>query len=163
MNQENNFISAPYFPIVSATRIYNVSPSVAFNAWADPELLERWFGPPDYRADILTHDFRAGGNWRFRMIGPKGERSHHFGTFLEIDPPRRLIFTWASEEQVEGWRDEKGAPTRVTIEFKPHTEGVEVHITHEKLQSKDARDALNGGWAGSLHSLAVLFDGQQSG
>ncbi|MCG8491379.1 MAG: SRPBCC domain-containing protein, partial [Sneathiellales bacterium] len=85
---------------VYASRLYNASPQRAFKAWTDPDLLKKWFGPPDFRAEILTHDFCIGGMWRFQMIGPLGECSHHFGTFLEIDPPHRLVFTWASEEQV---------------------------------------------------------------
>ncbi|MCG8491320.1 MAG: SRPBCC domain-containing protein, partial [Sneathiellales bacterium] len=142
--------------------LYNASPERAFKAWTDPDLLKKWFGPPDYRAEILTHDFCVGGMWRFRMIGPLEECSHHFGTFLEIDPPHRLVFTWASEEQVHGWRGETGAPTRVTVEFKPRQEGVEVCITHEKLQSTEARRALTGGWTGALESLAVHFEQGQT-
>ncbi|WP_193369637.1 SRPBCC family protein [Pelagibius marinus] len=152
--------AAALFPhTVQAARVYSVSPETAFNAWTDPALLERWFGPPDYRAEILTHDLYVGGAWRFRMIGANGDCSHHFGTFLEIDPPRRLVFTWASEELVEGWRDETGAPTRVTVEFFPRNGGVEVCVSHEQLQSAEARRALTGGWAGGLESLAVLLEG----
>ncbi len=159
MSPKNKDTVALIPQIVRAVRVYRVTPETAFNAWTDPALLERWFGPPDYRAEILTHDLCVGGAWRFRMIGPEGDCSHHFGTFLVIDPPRRLVFTWASEELVEGWRDETGAPTRVSVEFKPRNDGVEVCVTHEQLQSAEARRALTGGWAGGLESLAVLLKG----
>jgi uncharacterized protein YndB with AHSA1/START domain len=87
------------------------------------------------------------------MISADGAVAHHFGKFIEISPSRRLVFTWASEEQVEGWRDEDGQPTRVAVDFTPRADGVEICVTHEHLQSEDARRSLSGGWDGSLESL----------
>lgn len=144
---------------VSVSRFYQASPEAAFDAWTIPASLEKWFGPPGYRAKVLSHDFHPGGVWRFLMVAADGQGFHHFGTFLEIDRPRRLAFTWASEEQVEGWRDEHGAPTRVTVEFEPHAGGVEVRITHERLQSESAREALTHGWRGSLEQLSSALIG----
>jgi uncharacterized protein YndB with AHSA1/START domain len=138
---------------VKVRRTYNASVAAAFDAWTNPEALEKWFGPTGYRAEVLSHDLRVGGGWRFLMVAPDGEAFHHFGTFVEISPPHRLAFTWASEEQVEGWRDENGDPTLVTVDFGPRADGVEVRITHERLQSDTARGALTGGWAGGLEAL----------
>ena len=73
-----------------------------------------------------------------------------------------MIFTWASEEQVEGWRDENGDPTLVTVEFRSHTDGVEVTITHERLQSDEARHALTSGWGGSLEAFSDFLEATES-
>ncbi|MCR9136525.1 MAG: SRPBCC domain-containing protein [Alphaproteobacteria bacterium] len=142
---------------VSVSRFYPSSPETTFDAWINPASIEKWFGPPGYQAKVLSHDCRKGGVWRFMMVADNGESFHHFGTFLDIDPPRRLVFSWASEEQVAGWRDASGNPTRVTVEFEPRDGGVEVRITHENLQTDAARKALTGGWRGSLERLAVCF------
>lgn len=147
---------------VSVSRFYETSPGAAFDAWTNPASLEKWFGPPGYRAKVLSHDLRTGGVWRFLMVAANGEGFHHFGTFLEVDPPHRLVFTWASEEQVVGWRDEHGDPTRVTVDFEPRADGVEVRITHERLQSEAAREALTGGWGGSLEALAGYLKDRSS-
>ena len=143
---------------VRVSRSYKTSIEAAFDAWTKPASLEKWFGPPGFRAHVLTHELRVGGDWRFLMKGAEGEGFHHFGTFVEISPPHRLAFTWASEEQVEGWRDENGDPTLVTVEFRPHIIGVEVSITHERLQSDEARRALTGGWGGSLEALTEFLE-----
>lgn len=142
---------------VSVSRFSRTTPEAAFDAWIDPASLEKWFGPPCYKAKVLSHDCRPGGFWRFLMMAADGEGFHHFGTYLEIDRPRRLAFSWASEEQVVGWRDEFGNPTRVTIDFEPRDGGVEVRITHEDLQTQAARKALTGGWSGGLERLADCF------
>ena len=131
---------------VIARRSYRASPEAVFDAWINPKSLAKWFGPPGYHAKILTHDLRVGGSWRFLMQDESGEGHHHFGTFVEIHPPERLAFTWASEEQVEGWRDERGNPTLVTVEISAGATGTEVIVTHENLISDLARRALTGGW-----------------
>ncbi len=147
---------------ISVSRFYKTSIQAAFDAWTKPTSLEKWFGPPGFRAEILTHDLRIGGDWRFLMMGSEGKGFHHFGTYVEISPPRKLAFTWASEEQVEGWRDENGDPTLVTVEFEQQADGVLVTVTHQQLQSDEARRALTGGWGGSLEALADFLETMES-
>ncbi len=151
MTSKADAIDSP--PTVSVSRVYPTSVEAAYDAWINPPSLEQWFGPPGFRMEVLTHDPRVGGEWRFRMIGPNDVVFHHFGVFVEISPPHRLVFTWASEEQVKGWRDENGAPTRVTVDFNRRDDGVEVRVTHERLQTEEARRALTGGWSGGLQAL----------
>lgn len=148
---------------VIAKRIYRVSPETAFDAWINPLSLQQWFGPPGFTARVLTHDPQVGGQWRFRMTGENGESFHHFGRFVEITPPYKLAFTWASEEQLAGWRDETGNPTLVTVEFEPHSDGTRVTVTHEKLVSDLARQALTLGWGGGLECLAEFLEGDACG
>lgn len=147
---------------VIARRSYPVSPEAVFDAWINPVSLSQWFGPPGFRAKILTHDLRVGGNWRFLMQSDAGEGHHHFGTFVEIQPPHKLVFTWASEEQVEGWRDKDGNPTLVTVECRPCSAGTEVTVTHENLVSDTARRALTGGWTSGLDCLETYLASKEA-
>ena len=41
---------------VFVSRVYSSTAEKAFKAWTDPALLKKWFGPPDYHAEILTHE-----------------------------------------------------------------------------------------------------------
>ena len=148
--------------IVRVSRSYRSTPKAAFDAWTNPASLEKWFGPPGFRAEVLVHELRVGGAWRFRMIADDGSGYHHFGTFLEISPPRRLAFTWASEEQVDGWRDTGGNPTTVTVDFEEGDAGVTVVITHRDLASEETRRSLTHGWDGSLVCLADSLERPES-
>jgi len=136
---------------------YATSVSSAFEAWTDPEILTKWFGPPGYTAAVLQHDLRVTGSWKFRMTSPAGDHHHHYGTFIEITEYKRLVFTWASEEPVQGWRDNDNNPTIVTVDFSSVDGGVEITITHENLISNDAIQSLTYGWRGTLDCLSTYL------
>ena len=57
-------------------------------AYADPRQLERFWGPPEWPATFVRHDFVVGGRSEYFMTGPKGEKSAGYFEFLSIDPPR---------------------------------------------------------------------------
>lgn len=58
--------------------------------WADPRLLERWWGPPDYPATVTAHDLAPGGLVRYYMTGPDGEQFHGGFQVTTADPPATL-------------------------------------------------------------------------
>ena len=145
---------------ISVRRVFRVSRERAYQAWTMPGMIEQWFGPPGFTATVLEHDCRVGGQWRFRMSSEAGEVFHHTGVFVQLIPFESLSFTWTSEEDMPDWGDWKTGETLVTVRFNMVTEGTEIEITHENLASLKSREALTGGWAGSLvsleHFLSVL-------
>lgn len=138
---------------IAVSRTYRASPQAAFDAWTKPEMIEQWFGPPGYSAHVVEHDFRVGGDWRFLMKGDAGDGLVHFGTFIAIDPPDRLTFTWASEAPLDTWRSVDGQPTLVVVTFEPCDAGVIVTISHEGLALETARHGLTIGWGEGLACL----------
>lgn len=87
-----------------------------WQVWADPRLLERWWGPPTYPATVVDHDLTPGGNVRYFMTGPEGDKHHGFWRVTAVDPPHALEFE-------DGFGDDAGRPndampvstTRVTF------------------------------------------------
>lgn len=69
--------------------------------WEDPRKLERWWGPPDWPATFVRHDFRPGGEASYYMTGPDGEKPAGWWTFTAIEAPHRLEFD-------DGFADEDG-------------------------------------------------------
>jgi uncharacterized protein YndB with AHSA1/START domain len=68
-----------------------------FQALTDPAQAAQWWGRKDqYYFNRFKMDVRAGGKWSMSGTSSKlGDLSVH-GEFLEIDPPRRLAYTWES-------------------------------------------------------------------
>jgi uncharacterized protein YndB with AHSA1/START domain len=75
----------------------------AWQLWADPRQLERWWGPPTYPATVFEHDLSPGGRVTYAMTGPEGDMSRGWWEVLAVEAPRRL-------ELVDGFADESGAP-----------------------------------------------------
>src|SRR5919108_2752273 len=64
-----------------------------FEAWTDPELFVRWFMPKGGSASDAEIDLRVGGSWRVTMKPPVWPAGLAFGTYMEGDPPARLVYT----------------------------------------------------------------------
>lgn len=75
----------------------------AWQLWADPRQLERWWGPPGYPATFVDHDLTAGGRTSYYMTSPEGDKYGGWWEVLAVDPPRRL-------EMNDGFADDSGQP-----------------------------------------------------
>ncbi len=71
--------------------------------WADPRLLERWWGPPMYPATVEVHELRAGGDVTYYMTGPEGDRHRGWWRITAVEPPETL-------ELIDGFADQNGTP-----------------------------------------------------
>jgi uncharacterized protein YndB with AHSA1/START domain len=71
--------------------------------WADPRLLERWWGPPTYPATFEEHDLTPGGRVTYYMTGPDGDRPRGWWRVLAVEAPHRLEFE-------DGFADDSGQP-----------------------------------------------------
>lgn len=77
---------------MSFTAEFDATPERVWRLWEDPRLFEKWWGPPEYPATVVDHNFAPGGKVRYYMTGPDGEQYHGWSQFIEIDPPRSLEF-----------------------------------------------------------------------
>ena len=75
----------------------------AWQLWADPRQLERWWGPPTYPATVFDHDLTPGGRVTYAMTGPEGDTARGWWEVLAVEPPRRL-------ELIDGFADADGQP-----------------------------------------------------
>lgn len=124
-------------------RLLPASAEEVFAAWTDPELMGRWLSPVGH-AEVEV-DLRVGGRFRVSMVG-EDRRIDHIGEYLEVAPPRRLAFTWASPYTGP-------EPTVVTVELRPAEDGTELLLIHERLP-RDQVEPHAGGWGRMLDRLA---------
>ena len=118
-----------------------------FRWWTEPDLIEMWMTPAgEVEASI---DLRAGGAFRIVMRGA-GMVIEHVGTFLEVDRPRRLMFTWSSP--YTGPR-----PGVVTVELEPAgDDGTDLRLVHAELPEEVAPSHA-GGWGAMLARLEGML------
>jgi uncharacterized protein YndB with AHSA1/START domain len=114
------------------TRTINGPASIVFEAWTRPDLFKRWWVPKSMGMSLLEceMDVRAGGTYRF-VFGLNGSKAMEvFGTYIEVTPPSRLV--WTNEEGEEG-----GSVTTLTLEEKA---GQTLLVKHDLYPSKAALD-----------------------
>jgi uncharacterized protein YndB with AHSA1/START domain len=126
-------------------RVIAASPEALFDAWTDPAALAVWMVPGDGTHTDAVADPRVGGEFTLTMHSPSSSVLHR-GTYLVIDRPRRLSFTWQS-------RYTGDLETVVTIDFTALESGTEVAITHTGLPTLEAVDDHSGGWDDCLVEL----------
>jgi uncharacterized protein YndB with AHSA1/START domain len=119
-----------------------------FRAWTDPEKLAKWWGPETRTCPFAELDARPGGRWRTCMRDENGDEAWVQGVYREVEPPARLVFTWA-------WENDgvPGHETLVTIEFHDRGDETEMVFTHEGFETEEGRDLHNQGWTSSLVCL----------
>jgi uncharacterized protein YndB with AHSA1/START domain len=139
-------------PSLNLRRHYPVAPEKVWRAWTDPEAVKRWWGPmPGEPVSVAELDVRVGGRFRIVFGGPEGKDNECAGTYKEVVPNRKLVFTWS-------WPNT--TPDRisvVTIEFVRSGTGTELLFRHEQFYDEAARDGHKRGWTGSLDKLGEFL------
>jgi glutathione S-transferase len=133
-------------------RVFKASPERVFRAWTDPAVLVRWWGPEGFTTPEFAFDLRTGGAWRTVMRSPDGNPHRVSGIYRAIDPPRRLVITWAWEED-----DKRGHETEIEITFLAIENGTRMRLVQRLFQSPTSRDLHQDGWTQSFDKLDRLF------
>jgi uncharacterized protein YndB with AHSA1/START domain len=149
---------------LTVRRTFQASAAKVFEAFVSAEALKEWWSPEGFTAVEAHVDARMGGKYRVVMRSHTGsDVVYVHGTYLEISPPTRLVFTHTFE------RRSSYAPlaevglgalrTRVTVIFQPRGDVTEVVLLQEKLSTADAEQMLRLGWEGILGKLAGYLGG----
>jgi uncharacterized protein YndB with AHSA1/START domain len=119
-----------------------------YAAWTDPAQLVRWFGPSNTVPDSVRAelDVRVGGRFRASFKTDDGEHHEVGGTYREVVPNEKLVFSWA-------WHTTPERESLVTVLIKSEGEGAMLTLTHEQFFDEMARDGHKQGWAGTLEKL----------
>ena len=125
-------------------RVLNAPPDRVFAAWTDTAQLAEWYGPEGMKAEIFANDLTVGGQYSLVMKSAEGEY-HLSGEYEEIEPPRKLVFTWKWKTSDE--------TTRVTIELRPQGDGTHLRLTHTGFAEAEQASSHNQGWSSSLNDL----------
>jgi uncharacterized protein YndB with AHSA1/START domain len=137
-------------PSLTMKRRLNATPAEVYQAWTDPKLLTRWFGPENVETLEAELDPRVGGTYRIVMLENTGARHQVSGTYQEVVENERLVFSWS-------WVTTPERVSRVTVTLKPDGDVTILTLLHEQLFDEQAVKGHTHGWTGSLAKLETFF------
>lgn len=110
--------------------------------FTDPGLLVSWFCPNPDLPTTAELDVQPGGGWRVEMgdwvVG---------GSYVEVEPPSRLVFTF-------DWEDDDETATTVTVQITPEVDTTRLVLEHEEYANDSAHEE---GWLLTLARLDRLL------
>ena len=109
------------------------SPETVWTFWTEPERLAEWWGV-DAEVEAVP-----GGLFRVVMDGGPVMR----GTFAELEPPHRLVFTFGWEQNAPSEALAPGS-TRVEVTMTPDDGGTLLVLRHSDMPSTHAADHEKG-------------------
>jgi len=111
-----------------------------FDAWTSEEVLRRWWhAEAGWETSDAEVDLRVGGAVRVVMRDPaEGRDVGGGGIYTEVDPPRRLAFTWT-------W-DGDTRQMLIEIDFEEAGGATNVRFTHSLLWDEEAARRHEYGW-----------------
>lgn len=114
------------------TRTFNAPARLVFAAWTTAELFRRWWVPQSYGLTLLdcTMEVRVGRPYRLVFRHGEGTMAF-FGTYLEVVPDSRLV--WTNDEGEQG-------QTVTTVTFE-ETAGQTRVVVHDHYPTKEALES----------------------
>ncbi|HWZ03625.1 MAG TPA: SRPBCC domain-containing protein [Mucilaginibacter sp.] len=159
MGTKSNLVDNPVRQEVNITRIFDAPRELVFKMWTDPELVEKWWGPKDFKNPVCELDARVGGTMRIVMQAPDGLMIPTSGVFTELLEPERIVFKNFKED------DDGNAQLEVinTVTFTEENgkttmtlNALAVRITPEACASIEG---MNVGWNQSIDRFAYVLTG----
>ena len=93
MAKKNDADASPTASELVLTRVFDAPRALVYRMWTEREHLAQWWGPKAFTNPRCEIDVRRGGTIHIDMRGPDGTVYPMTGTFEEIAPPGRLVFS----------------------------------------------------------------------
>lgn len=107
---------------MTVRRTFDAPRERVWDAWTDPDQVDRWWGPDGFTTTTDEMNVRPDGVWAFEMVGPDGEEYPNRVVYDGVDRPERLAYTHGSPDEPEQFR--------VTVTFDDVGDG-ETELTME--------------------------------
>jgi uncharacterized protein YndB with AHSA1/START domain len=134
-------------------RTFRAPAEAVFAAWTTPEVMRRWWqAEVGWETSEAEVDLRVGGAVRVVMRNPHEDVEYGGGgRYTEIDPPRRLAFTWL-------W-DDNPARQLIEVDFEESDGVTTVRFTHSGLWDEEAVRSHEDGWGKAFDTLERALSG----
>jgi uncharacterized protein YndB with AHSA1/START domain len=144
-------VTTPADREIHIERVFEAPRDRVFAAFTDPELIPQWWGPHGTTTVVDRLELRPGGSWRFVVRNSDGSETGFRGTFREITPPERIVWTFEWE----------GMPGHVSVDTATFEDlGNRTKVTTVSLfHTTEERDGmLASGMEGGLNESYARLD-----
>ncbi len=152
------------------TRVFDASVKQVWNAWSDPELVKRWWGPHGFTCPVANMDFRKGGTSLVCMRAPKeflgGQDMYNTWSYQEILPMTRILYVLRFadkdgnpiEPATQGLPREMPKEVRHEVRFKelPNNR-TEITVTEYDWDVGPMMEISRNGMEQCLDKMAAIF------
>jgi uncharacterized protein YndB with AHSA1/START domain len=134
-------------------RLIDAPLEVIWRAWTDPGEATHWLHPRGVSSprDRMFFDAREGGTYSYVMVNDTdGSEYPTGGTYLELDEPHRLVFTWGDPAAPV-----ETAPV-VTVTLAPVGERTRMTFQLRGVDAKPGDGYVYDGWSSALDLLGEV-------
>ena len=160
MTTTNDIPTATKQETLTVTRTFNLSLNTVWKAWTEPETAKKWWGPETYTCPDCTIDFKVGGKYLISMQGPDGKKIWSTGTYKEIVPQKKIVYTDSFADSNGNIVDaefykmpgEWARELMVTMAFEEVEGKTSMTMQHVGLPPEMSADCMKG-WQSSFDKL----------
>jgi uncharacterized protein YndB with AHSA1/START domain len=163
MTTKNNPTDTPNHKLV-IMREFEVPSELVWKAWTEPSQVKAWLElGEETTIESVKMDLRVGGKFRIQTKDDEGEYFTAAGTYLEVKPTEKLVYTWDWEKDgsEKEFGELEGDESQLTVEFRPSGNKTQLVLTHERFSSVEKRDRHEGGWTKWVDRLAKFIKAKQ--
>lgn len=140
------------------SRIIDAPRAKVFKAWTDAESLKKWFAPLPWTTSHAQLDVRPGGSSIITMRSPEGADFPNSGTFLEVVPNEKLVFT---DAYTKAWEPSGKPFMTVILTFEDAAAGktrYTARVRHWSAADREAHEKMgfHTGWGLCTDQLEAL-------
>ncbi len=139
-------------PALRITRTFDASRERVFAAWIEQQQFQQFIGCCPGKGNVAEGwTGRVGDAFTVTLSLPDGGSVVATGSFLEVDPPVRLRYSWRTEMEPP---DEI---TTVTVELEERDGRTALTLTHVGPQIGRVPELVEAGWGAALEALGRLL------
>ena len=136
---------------VHLKRVFLAPPEVVFEAWVNEDIIHKWLFVGQDSEIVNVHvDLKAQGKFSILELEKStNEYIDHFGEYLEIKKPNKLVFTLSVPRHFSG-------ESKVEIEILPNNNGSVLTL----VQTGVPKDVTEESWEKMLGQLKLTLENQ---
>lgn len=138
---------------LNANKTFQVPVEALYKAWTDAEQLKQWWKPMGLTLTQVVNEMREGGKIAYNFEGQEGTGLTIEGTYQEVEPQHRLVYTW-------NWQlpDEKlNSAYKLEVTFEGSGSESTITVKQQEDEHQESVKPKASAWDDELSKLAEFL------